>query len=110
MSYKIVYTKDFEKEIKRLASKYPSLKFDFQNFLADLTENPTIGVSLGNNCYKVRLAISSKGKGKSGGARIITFVKISIETVVLISIYDKSQQSTITDKEIKERLSKYLDT
>lgn len=102
--------KILKKNIKRLASKYPSLKSDFQNFLAELTENPTMGVSLGNNCYKVRLAISSKGKGKSGGARIITFVKISIETVVLISMYDKSQKSTITDKEIKERLSKYLDT
>ncbi|MBV4359550.1 type II toxin-antitoxin system RelE family toxin [Pinibacter aurantiacus] len=109
MSYRIVYTKDFEKEIKRLASKYPSLKIDLQNFINELTENPTMGTSLGNNCYKVRIAISSKGKGKSGGARIITFVKISIETILLISIYDKSQQVTITDKEIKERLSKYFD-
>ena len=66
------------------------------------------GTPLGNNCYKIRLSITSKGKGKSGGARVITYVAVIKETIVLISIYDKSEQSAITDVEIKARLRKYI--
>lgn len=108
MSYKVLLTPEFEREIKRLAAKYPSLKIDFTAFLNDIAHQPLQGVSLGNNCYKVRLAISSKGRGKSGGARVITFVLLNDETVVLISIYDKSEKENITNQEIKERLRRYL--
>jgi hypothetical protein len=69
-----------------------------------LIANPTIGTPLGKDAYKIRLAISSKGKGKSGGARVITCVKIVAATVYLVSIYDKSVQSDISDKELKERI------
>lgn len=65
-----------------------------------LEENPTAGTALGNNIYKVRIAISSKGKGKSGGARIMTFVKIIDEIVYLFSIYNKGDKDTITIEEI----------
>lgn len=108
MNFKILYSLEFEKEIKKLAKKYPSLKKDFSLFLESLQQNPTQGVSLGNNVYKARMLISSKNTGKSGGARVITFVRIVNEEVILISIYDKSIRSTITEKEIKERLKKYL--
>ncbi len=57
---------------------------------------------MGNNFYKIRLAITSKGKGKSGGARVITYIKITDETVFLTSIYDKSEKNTITDVELKQ--------
>ncbi|MBS1496454.1 MAG: type II toxin-antitoxin system RelE/ParE family toxin, partial [Bacteroidetes bacterium] len=63
--------------------------------------------NLGNNCYKIRLAIASKGKGKSGGARVITNFVIAEETVFLISIYDKSEKENLTDKELNELL-KYV--
>ena len=66
----------------------------------ELTENPIKGTSLGNGFYKIRLAIKSKGKGKSGGARIITYVKIIATTVYLVSIYDKSEQSDISENEL----------
>jgi mRNA-degrading endonuclease RelE of RelBE toxin-antitoxin system len=108
VSYKIVYTPEFEKEIKRLSAKYPSLRTDFKKFLETLSLEPEQGIPLGNNCYKVRMAIKSKGQGKSGGARLITCVQIVMETVILISIYDKSEKATIADKEIKERLKRYL--
>ena len=62
------------------------------------------GIAIGNNCYKIRLAIRSKNAGKSGGASVITHVKVIKQTVYLLSIYDKSDQSTITDKEITERI------
>jgi len=69
-----------------------------------LEENPIQGTSLGRNCYKIRLSIASKGKGKSGGARIITNIVIADETVYLLSIYDKSDKENLTDKELIELL------
>lgn len=86
MSYKILNTAEFKKEIKRLSAKYPSLHSDFRNLLNDLLENPFQGKPLGNNCYKVRLPITSKGRGKSGVARIITFIQQINEVIILISI------------------------
>lgn len=108
MSYKIIPTSEFEKELKKLAKKYPSLKDDLGVLVQSLTIYPTQGTALGNNCYKIRLAISSKGKGKSGGSRVITFVKLINEIVLLISIYDKSVKENISTKELNDRLKPYL--
>jgi mRNA-degrading endonuclease RelE of RelBE toxin-antitoxin system len=108
MSYKIVPTIEFEKELKKLAKKYLSLKTDLQILAQSLSINPVQGVSLGNICYKIRLAITSKGKGKSGGARIITFVKVINEIVLLITIYDNSLKENITTKELNGQLKPYL--
>jgi len=71
---------------------------------SQLSEKPTLGTPLGNNCYKVRLAIASKGKGKSGGARVITHCYVTGDTVFLLSIFDKSEQESISDNEIKNLL------
>lgn len=90
----------FAKDIKALKKKYRSIDSDFEKFIESLLENPLQGDGLGNDCYKVRMAIESKNKGKSGGARVITCVKIVNDTIYLLSIYDKSSQSTITDKEL----------
>ena len=74
-----------------------------------LANKPQLGTSLGQNIYKVRMAISPKGKGKSGGASVITLVKVTAETVYLVSIYDKSGQITISDSELKERIGRIVD-
>lgn len=76
MSYNIQMIESFEKDLKKLAKKYNSLKLDLRALLNELKTNPNQGTSLGRNCYKIRLAITSKGKGKSGGARIITHIVI----------------------------------
>lgn len=104
MSYKVKTIPRFEKELKRLAKKYPSLKKEYINLVLDLKEHPVQGTALGNNCYKIRLAIASKGKGKSGGARVITYIQILKTEVYLLSIFDKSEQDSISDKELKELL------
>jgi mRNA-degrading endonuclease RelE of RelBE toxin-antitoxin system len=91
----------FAKDIKDLKKKYRSIDSDFETFIESLLENPFQGDGLGNDCYKVRMAIKSKNRGKSGGARVITCVKIINETIYLLSIYDKSSQSTIKDNELK---------
>jgi mRNA-degrading endonuclease RelE of RelBE toxin-antitoxin system len=108
MSFNILYTREFDKEIKKLSKKYPSIKKDFSLFLESLQINPVQGVALGNQCYKIRLAISSKNTGKSGGARVITYVRVINQEAILISIYDKSERVSITDNEIKLRLKNYL--
>jgi len=107
MSFSIKVTGRFKKQLKRLSKKHNSLKNDFQNFLDSLEKNPSQGKSIGNNCFKIRLAITSKGKGKSGGARIITHIQVMESKIYLLSIYDKSEQSTITEKEIQEILNSF---
>ncbi len=107
MKLSIVYTSLFEKEFKKLSSRHMSLKTDFKIFLASLEENPVQGTPLGNNCYKVRLAITSKGKGKSGGARVITCLKIVDNRIYLVAIYDKSEKEAISNKELRERIKPF---
>ncbi len=101
---KIKSIKIFKKELKQLSKKYKSLPDDLEDLLFSLLINPTMGIPIGKQCYKIRLKISSKQAGKSGGARVITHVFIEGETVTLLAIYDKSDQSNITDAEILERL------
>ena len=100
MSYSVLITSDFKRDSKRLIKKYKSLKSEILNLIISLEEDPKQGISLGNDCYKIRLAIKSKGKGKSGGARIITCVKVLDNLVFLLSIYNKSEFENISDKEL----------
>lgn len=99
----IEYTAHFKREFKRLSKKYRSLIYDFRDLKLSLKQAPLQGIDLGNRLRKLRLAITSKGKGKSGGARVITHVLLSIEggTVTFLSIYDKSERSNISDSELK---------
>jgi hypothetical protein len=75
---------------------------------AELEENPTMGTPLGNDIYKIRLAITSKNKGKSGGARVLSFVKVTKTTVLLFSIYSKGEVDSLTDKQIQQLIKEYL--
>ncbi len=108
MSYEVNTTPLFEREAKPLIKKYLSLANELNDLIDSLAEQPIQGTALGNNCYKIRVAIKSKGKGKSGGARIITCVIAVREEVVLLSIYDKTERQTISDTEIRSRLNNYL--
>jgi mRNA-degrading endonuclease RelE of RelBE toxin-antitoxin system len=108
-------TDSFKKEAKPLLKRYKSLASDLANLEKDLLLNPLLGTPLGNNAYKIRLKIASKGKGKSGGARVISYLETELianlssegtETVVnLISIYDKSETAIITEKELKRLIA-----
>ena len=103
MSCKITYTPDFAKQMKRLSKRYKSLKEDYLKLLCDLRANPLLGTDLGRHLRKVRMSIASKGKGKSGGARVITYTLIIAETdkeIKLLTIYDKSERENLTDNEL----------
>ena len=115
MKVTVRITRSFRKSAKRLLKKYPSLHQELSELNDDLSANPRQGKTLGHNIYKIRLAVKSKGKGKSGGLRVISYVEVeiigsiekdnSVTFVNLIYIYDKSETATITDKEIQEIIS-----
>jgi hypothetical protein len=100
MNFKVLTIVPFEKQFKRLVKKYPSLKSELINLINKLKSQPKNGIALGNDCYKIRVAIASKGKGKSGGARVISYFAVTEDAVFLLSIYDKSEQPDIGDKEL----------
>ena len=101
MSYSVVVVEKFKKEAKRLVRKYPSLIQELRELAEILAVTPNKGTPLGGNVYKIRLAIRSKGKGKSAGARVITYVVTEDLEVYLLAIYDKSEFDNIDDKIIK---------
>ena len=105
MSYSVQSIAVFEKQAKRLVKKYSSLKVELQVLVNSLKETPEQGTPIGNNCFKIRVAVASKGKGKRGGARVITNYVVSDGTVYLLSIYDKSEKDTLTAKEIADLLA-----
>jgi mRNA-degrading endonuclease RelE of RelBE toxin-antitoxin system len=105
MRYNVLTINPFERQLKRLVRKYPSLKKEYAQLIEKLETEPTKGIALSNGCFKIRIAIKSKGKGKSGGTRVITHVRVMDSNVFLLSIYDKSEVVDITDVEIKYLLS-----
>ncbi len=90
MNYNVELSGNFKKEAKRLSKKYKSLKAELNQLFDELAQNPTKGISLGNDIYKIRLSIQSKGKGKSGGGRVMAFVQVT-----LFSIYNKGEKDSI---------------
>ena len=104
MNYEIVATDLFARELKRLAKKYPGIKQDIALLSAKLEHDPIMGILISEDCYKIRFAITGKARGKSGGGRMITLVKVEQEKVVLLAVYDKSEFVDISDEELKARL------
>lgn len=109
MKIEIITTPTFDREYKRLKKKYNSLPDDLLLFENELTQNSNIGIDLGGNIRKVRISIKSKNKGKSGGARVITYhaiASIAENRILLVTIFDKSEVKNISDTEIKQIILK----
>ena len=104
MVVQIGYHEEFKRQLKQLVKKYPSMKQDFARFLQELEQKPLQGIDLGNGVRKIRIAITSKGKGKSGGGRIITYnVQETVDSMIitLLTIYDKSEIENVSDAFIR---------
>lgn len=109
MRCRIITSKSFDKEIKKLGKRYASIADDYEALLEELNVNPRLGTNLGGGLRKIRMSITSKGRGKSGGARVITFTVVAAidETEInLLYIYDKAERSFISISEIEELLRK----
>lgn len=118
MKVTIEITKSFKSAAKPLLKKYYSLSKDLLALEKELTKHPRLGIPLGKDTYKIRLKITSKSKGKSGGARVISLVETTLigfaeivsdeeVTVNLITIYDKSAVDNISDKELKDLIQNF---
>ena len=98
MSFEIQTTSYFDTEAKRLAKRHRSFIDDLEDFQKNLLKNPYQGTELSPGIRKIRLTIDSKGRGKSGGARVITFTYLVDEkdgVVILLLLYDKTDASSI---------------
>lgn len=104
MSYKVKTVSSFDREAKKISRKHPSIKSDIAKLISNLEENPRLGTDLGQNIYKIRLAISGTNKGKSGGARVITCIVVVSETVILTEIYLKNEYDTVDVDLVIKRL------
>lgn len=101
MNFSVIPSNRFKKEAKRLIRKFPSLRQELSDLSDTLTVEPELGTPLGNDTFKIRLAIKSKGKGKSGGGRVITYAVSENKEVYLLTIYDKSEFYSIDDKTLR---------
>ena len=93
---------DFRAAFKRLKKRHKSLQQDFEKLLLSLLQNPLQGVELDGGVRKVRLAITSKGRGKSGGARVIIRVRIVSDELQLLYIYDKADYENVSDAFLRD--------
>jgi len=100
-------TIEFGKSLKRLSKKYKSLKDDYIQFLNELEKNPYIGDEIIDNCRKARIAIKSKGKGKSGGGRVIFYYEIVNDEIILLFIYDKNEMDNVNNDFIRYLLQSF---
>ena len=112
MKYEFYSTQEFIKELKTLSKKYKSLKDDLKKLQEEFVANPNLGISLGDGLRKIRLNITSKNTGKSGGARVISHELLievgttdETKSVAFISIYDKSEYDT-ADLDIIKKIVK----
>ncbi len=101
MNFSVIPSDKFKREVKRLIKKFPSLKKELARLKCHTGTRAWDRHTLGNDTYKIRLAIRSKGKGKSGGARVITYVVTDNKEIYLLTIYDKSEFDSVDDKILK---------
>ena len=105
MNLKIIPTPEFSRQAKKLSKSYKHIAHDLKKFKNELLENPTLGIELGRNCYKIRLSNSSIPTGKSGGFRIITYYIDNKNIIRLLLIYSKTEKASVSSKEIQEILT-----
>jgi hypothetical protein len=102
----IQYGNNFAKEYKKLAKKYKSLPDDLKKLIDQIKNDSSLGIALGNNLFKIRLAVKSKQKGKSGGLRVVShlqseiIIQVEKSTVTFIVIYDKSEYANISKQDL----------
>ena len=103
---KIRISDEFKTAYKRLKKKPKSLEADFEALLLSLQKNPFQGVEIHENIWKIRLNITSKGRGKSGGARVIVRIRIVMDELQLLYIYDKADWGNVSDSYLRDILKR----
>lgn len=111
----VIVSKSFKRQANPLLKKFSTLTIGLNQLENELNSNPYRGKFLGKDSYKIRLAVKSKGKVKSGGFRVITHINTEIVVLIetedkniivnLISIYDKNETASISDKELRDLIA-----
>jgi mRNA-degrading endonuclease RelE of RelBE toxin-antitoxin system len=99
----------FRKDIKKLRKRHDSIEKDIQPLIEQLEAGETPGDRIAENkypVYKVRIPNSDTRKGKSGGYRVIYYT-ITPESILLTTIYSKSDRGTISNKEVEDLIGEY---
>jgi len=98
MIQQVRFSSDFQRAFKQLKKRYRSLPNDFNRVLLSLKENPYQGDELYDGMRKVRIAITSKRRGKRGGGRIIIRLTIEDTCLSFLYIYDKADMGNVSDE------------
>jgi len=108
----VIYSDTFESKLKRFAKKFPSILDEIEELAEQLEEDAHLGTSLGSGLYKIRLSVESKGSGKSGGFRVITYIVYQQPTessdVYLLTLYDKSEDSSFKKESLVKLVKKII--
>jgi hypothetical protein len=107
----IIYSDAFESKLKRFAKKFPSILDEIEELAEQLEEDAHLGTSLGSGLYKIRLSVESKGGGKSGGFRVITYIvyqEPELSDVYLLTMYDKSEDSSFKKESLVKLVKKVI--
>lgn len=108
INLRVSKTDYFNKLVKQLSKKYRNIETDIDNFIDNIQTIESLGVSIGKNVYKVRLQNTDNKKGKSGGYRFITYLKLVDKELILIYIYSKSDLENVDEKTIDKLISDTL--
>jgi len=101
---------DFKKAAKRLKKKYRHIDEVTNLFLKNVKTTDDLGVSLKDTIYKARIKNSDKTTGKSGGYRLLTYIKLVDKELFLLYIYKKSELENICEKDLDELVVRLSDS
>ena len=107
----IIYSDAFESKLKRFAKKFPSILDEIEELAEQLEDDAQIGISLGSGLYKIRLSVESKGGGKSGGFRVISYIvyqEPESSDVYLVTLYDKSEDNSFKKESLVKLIKKII--
>lgn len=108
-SIQIALTPQFKRDLRNLSKRYRSIRTDLQALIERLQLGETPGDEITgyrDKIFKVRLKNSNIQKGKSGGYRVIYYVKTEKE-IVLVTIYSKSDFSDASNETIEDAIDRY---
>ena len=105
----IGYTSEFKRNLRQLSRRYRSIRQDIETVISKLESDETPGDQVGGvgyTVFKVRVKNSDNKKGKSGGYRVIYYLRTATHTT-LVTVYSKSDQSDVESSELQRIIRDY---
>ena len=112
MPVEIRFTAEFKRNLRALAKRYRNIRSDIDPILSQLQDGEFVGEQIprvGYTLYKVRIRNSDARRGKSGGYRVIYYLRTQTQ-VILVTLYSKSEQSDISPTEVRRIIREFEET